>query len=250
MREYRVNKIKHTVYDSMDEIPPSIIPLKDWRDSDVGDWVLADDDCIIQVLRKGKLLRKTTPLHYIGTCTGTFTNYPNVKMDTDRRPNIYSFSGYDTPEEVVANRRKMTANEALFVQYVSAGMPPEDAYVKAFPTNNKRYARMKAVNLIKTERIKTAMKEELKPVLEELGINETTILENINNIALTSEKDETKLKALFKLSDIMDLEDKSSAKVQQITGVQFKGFEDKDLLEIDRPQLEGGKDDKGSKGKK
>jgi len=157
-------------------------------------------------------------------------------MDTDRRPNIYSFGGYDTPEEVVANRRTMTANEELFVQYVSAGLPPEEAYVKAFPTNNKAYARMKAVNLIKTERIKTAMKEELKPVLEELGINETTIISNINNIALSSEKDETRLKALFKLSDIMDLEDKNTAKVQQITGVQFQGFDENMLDGAERPK--------------
>ena len=236
MREYKVNRIKHTVYDSVDELPPNIIPLKSWRDGDIGDWVLTDDDCIIQILRKGKMLRKNKTIHYLGTCTGTFTDAKNTKMDTDRRPNIYSFGGYDTPEEVVANRRTMTANEELFVQYVSAGLPPEEAYVKAFPTNNKAYARMKAVNLIKTERIKTAMKEELKPVLEELGINETTIISNINNIALSSEKDETRLKALFKLSDIMDLEDKNTAKVQQITGVQFQGFDENMLDGAERPK--------------
>ena len=63
---------------------------------------------------------------------------------------------------------------------------------------------MKAVNLIKTERIKTAVKEELKPILDELEIDEKFILENIKIVAQTSEKDDTKLKALFKLSDIMD----------------------------------------------
>jgi hypothetical protein len=80
------------------------------------------------------------------------------------------------------------------------------------------------------------MKEELKPVLEELGINETSVLENINNIALTSEKDETRLKALFKLSDIMDLEDKSKTNVQQITGVQFQGFDENMLENAERPK--------------
>tara|TARA_R110002167_G_scaffold208077_1_gene412137 strand:+ start:1784 stop:2506 length:723 start_codon:yes stop_codon:yes gene_type:complete len=236
MREYSVNRIKHMVYDNVDELPPTIVPLKYWRDADIGEWVIADDDCVIQILRKGSMLRKNKSIYYFGTCTGTFTSGKNTKMDTDRRPNIYSFGGYDSPEEVVANRRKMTANEELFVQYVSAGLPPEEAYVKSFPTNNKAYARMKAVSLIRTERIKTAMKEELKPVLEELGINETSVLSNINNIALSSEKDETRLKALFKLSDIMDLEDKSSAKVQQITGVQFQGFDDTMLDTIERPK--------------
>ena len=236
MRHYRVNKIKHTVYDSLDEVPPSISPISNWRNADVGDWVIADDECIIQVLRKGKLLRKTKHIHYIGTCTGTFTNYDNVKMDTDRRPNIYSFSGYNTPEEVVAKRRKMTASEELFVQYVTAGLPPEDAYIKAFPTNNKRYARMKSVNLIKTERIKTAMKEELKPVLQELGVDETYILKGIKQEAETADKSDTRLKALFKLSDIMDLEDKNQTKVTQISGAVFQGFKDAPLDEIKRPK--------------
>ena len=90
---------------------------------------------------------------------------------------------------------------------------------------------MKAVNLIKTERVKTAVKEELKPILEELDINEKFVLENIKIVAQTSEKDDTKLKALFKLSDIMDLEDKNSAKVQQVTGIAFQGLTD-DMIDV------------------
>ena len=157
-------------------------------------------------------------------------------MDTDKRINIYSFGGNATPEEVVVNRKKMTANEELFVTYISQGLSPEDAYVKAFPTNNKRYARMKAVNLIKTERVKTAVKEELKPILEELDIDEKFVLENIKIVAQTSEKDDTRLKALFKLSDIMDLEDKNAAKVQQVTGIAFQGLTEKMIEEAERPK--------------
>ena len=239
MRSYRANKVVHTVYDEMEEVPSDIEILKDWRNGKVGDWVLTDDNCVIQIIRKGEMIQKKYPISYVGTCTGTFIVNKKTLMDSDRRTNIYSF-GNKTPNQVVESRRKITANEELFVQYVSSGMQPQDAYVKAFPTNNKQYARMKSVNLIKTERIKTAMKVELKPVLEELGINETTIIDNINNIALSSEKDETRLKALFKLSDIMDLEDKNSTKVQQITGVQFKGFDENMIDVAERPkELDG-----------
>ncbi len=231
MRYYKVKGIKHTVYDSEREVPPNIAIVKNWRMGNIGDWVLTDDECIIQVLRKGAMLRKNGERAYIGTCTGTFLVLKDTYMDTDKRTNIYSFGGNSTPEEVVANRRKMTANEELFVTYISQGLSPEDAYIKAFPTNNKQYARMKAVNLIKTERIKTAVKEELKPILEELEIDEKMVLENIKIVAQTAEKDDTKLKALFKLSDILDLEDKNSAKVQQITGVQFQGLTD-DMIDV------------------
>ena len=240
MRTYKVNRVNHIVYETLSEVPPSIKVVEDWRKGNIGDWVLADDESIIQILRKGTMLRKNGDMAYIGTCTGTFTVSKDTYMDTDRRTNIYSFGGNSTPEQVVANRRNMTANEELFVTYISQGLSPEDAYVKAFPTNNKRYARMKAVNLIKTERIKTAVKEELKPVLEELEIDERMVLENIKIVAQTAEKDDTKLKALFKLSDILDLEDKNSAKVQQITGVQFQGLTD-DMIDVaQRPkEIEG-----------
>jgi len=236
MRNYKVKNIKHIVYDTIQEVHPDIKVLDNWRKANVGDWVLSDDECIIQILRKGSMLRKNGKQLYVGTCTGTFPVSDNIKMDTSKRINIYSFSGNATPEQVVENRRDMTANEELFVQYISQGLSPENAYVKAFPTNNKRYARMKAVNLIKTERVKTAVKEELKPILEELDIDEKFVLENIKIVAQTSEKDDTRLKALFKLSDIMDLEDKTSAKVQQVTGIAFQGLTDKMIEEAERPK--------------
>ena len=236
MRSYRVNRIKHNVYDSIDELPPNIKPLRDWRKANIGDWVFTDDDCIIQILIRGTMLRKNGQMAYVGTCTGTFTVSKETIMDADKRNNIYSFGGNATPEEVVVNRKKMTANEELFVTYISQGLSPEDAYVKAFPTNNKRYARMKAVNLIKTERVKTAVKEELKPILEELDIDEKFVLENIKIVAQTSEKDDTRLKALFKLSDIMDLEDKNASKVQQVTGIAFQGLTSDMIDAAERPK--------------
>jgi hypothetical protein len=236
VRYYKVKGIKHTVYESKREVPPHVNIVNNWRMGNVGEWVLTDDECVIQILRKGAMLRKNGERAYIGTCTGTFLVLKDTYMDTDRRVNIYSFGGDSTPEQVVANRRKMTANEELFVTYLGQGLTPEDAYVKAFPTNNKQYARMKAVNLIRTERIKTAVKEELKPILEELEIDPKMVLENIKIVAQTAEKDDTKLKALFKLSDILDLEDKSSAKVQQITGVQFQGLTDNMIDKAQRPK--------------
>ena len=82
------------------------------------------------------------------------------------------------------------------------------------------------------------LKEELKPVLEKLGIDETSILKKINSIACTGTKEETRLKALFKLADIMDLEDKSRTTVTQVQGIAFKGFDQKQLEEAERPQID------------
>ena len=119
---------------------------------------------------------------------------------------------------------------------------PQEAYIKSFPTNNPSYANMRANQLVKTERVRTAMKEELKPILEELGINETSILRNINMLANDAQKEDTRLKALFKLSDIMDLEDKNQTKITQISAAAFTGFSQDQIKEVKRPkEIENGR---------
>ena len=243
MRVYRVNRIEHKVFDSIDEVPADLTIANSWRECDVGDWVEADDGCFIQILRKGKMVvpkgREKTR-EYVGTCTGTFPVSSKVKFDTSRRLNIYSFGGSKSAADVLLDRSELSKYEHLFVAYITSGLAPQEAYMKAFPTNSPGYASQKSAQLVKTKRIITAMKEELKPILKEIGVDEKAILENINKIAVTSEKDETRLKALFKLSDIMDLEDKNRTTVTQVSGALFQGFRDKELLKAERPkELDG-----------
>ena len=67
-------------------------------------------------------------------------------------------------------------------------------------------------------------------------------LKGIKQEAETADKSDTRLKALFKLSDIMDLEDKNQTKVTQISGAVFQGFKDAPLDEIKRPkEIENGR---------
>jgi hypothetical protein len=113
-----------------------------------------------------------------------------------------------------------------------------DAYLKAFPTNNRNYASQKAATLVKTERIKTAMKEELKPVMEELGLDEKWGLKKLKETAEFAEKEDVRLRAVFKICDIMDLEDKGQTKVTQVSGALFQGFSNEMLEKAERPELE------------
>ena len=238
MRYYKVKGRRHTVYDSSDEVPSDIKTGADWRLSGIGDWVLSDDDCIIQILRKGSMLRskgKERKREWVGTCTGTFMCQPNVKMDTSRRKNIYSFGGEKYIDERILSRRKLTNSETLFVQYLVSGFSPRDSYLKAFPTSNERYAMLRSGQLTKTERIQTEMKKELKPLLTKLGIDEEYVLNGIKDTADMAEKEDVRLRALFKLSDILDLEDKSVAKVTQLTGAVFQGFSDDEIKGVERP---------------
>ena len=239
MRHYKVNKVLHTVFDSEDEVPSDVHYLKDWRDASLSDWVLADDESVVQVLRIGTMIKpkgKVREVTYIGTCTGTFIVSKNNKMDTSRRTNIYSIGGGIERNDRLDIRENLSSREELFVQYLSGGMDPRKAYLKAFPTNNPGYAGMRAGQLVKTKRIRSRMKEELKPFLEKLDLDENYVLSNIKEVIDSTDKDDTKLKALFKLADIMDMEDKNSTKITTVTGALFQGFTPEKLEEVERPK--------------
>ena len=111
MRHYFIRNQPHCVYEDVDELPGDIKPVADWRNADEGDWVKADDDCYVQILRKGSLSKskgRERTIHYYRTCTGT---YPvNKKMDTSRRENIYTISGLNSK---TATREHLNKHEIL-----------------------------------------------------------------------------------------------------------------------------------------
>ena len=239
MRHYTVNKVQHTVFDSEEEVPADIHYLREWRECVLSDWVLADDGCVIQILRKGTMTKpkgKVRKVDYIGTCTGTFIVSDNTKMDTSKRTNIYSIGGDIERNQRVDERENLSTREELFVQLYASGMDPRKAYLKAFPTNDPHYAGIRAGQLIKTARVRSAMKEELKPVMEALGLNENYVLTNIKEVIDSCTKDDTKLKALFKLADIMDMEDKNRTQVTTVSGALFQGFSKDKLEAAERPK--------------
>lgn len=233
MREYTVKDKVHLVYDSIDEFPQEIEYKANWRDADIGDWVIADDGCIIQILRSGCLKRpyRKKDVKYVGTCTGTFICGGSYKMDTDKRGNIYNLSG-KSPYESVKDRTTLTPKEQLFAQFVSQGMHATDAYLNAFDAKSKSYAHASAGLLLKQERVKTAMKESLKPVLQKLGIDDTMVLSGIKDVAINGEKDSDKLKALFELADILEIKE-TKKEIAAIGGAVFKGFlpQDTEVIE-------------------
>tara|TARA_Y100000310_G_scaffold7847_1_gene8521 strand:- start:4917 stop:5648 length:732 start_codon:yes stop_codon:yes gene_type:complete len=238
MRNYKAGGSWHTVYEADDILPEGLVIKSDWRKGLVGDWVRADDECIIEILRRGKmrvLKGKEKVREYVGTCTGTFPVTKYSKMDTSKREDIYSFSGRKIKSRL-DDDRNLTSHEQLFAVLLAQGIGMKEAYLQSFPTNNPRYALNCAKELVKTTRIMTAMKEELKPVLEELEIDEAFVLKNIKEVVLSSEKDDTRLKALFKLADIMDMEDKNRTQVTQLAAGVFKGFSDNVLEEAQRPK--------------
>ena len=174
---------------------------------------------------------------YIGTCTGTFLKDGKMKMDADKRENIYSLSGKKSSKKVLEDRKKLTGREELFIHNLQKNMNLKEAYINAFKTDNEKYAETRAMLLIKTERVQKKMKEHLKPILEKLEIDEELVLDGIKLIATTAEKDSDRLKALTELSEVLEIKDKG-VKVQEISGVAskelFSGFTNEN---VERPKL-------------
>lgn len=225
MRDYMVKGIKRLVYEDDTELPANFIFIENWKEGQVGDWVKADDGCYVEILRRRSMRPHRKNIRhareYVGTCTGTYMINPSSTMDTVKTHNIYSFGGTKTSSKNLFDRKKTNSREQLFCLYIAQGIPAVDAYTKVYETNNRKYAAGKVKLLLKTERIKKAVKEEIKPILAELGIDEEFILKGIRNVALTARQDGEKLKALIKLSDIMEIEDKGTKQ----TGVAMIGFQ-------------------------
>jgi hypothetical protein len=239
MREYTIARIPHTVYDDTLEVPNDIKVVKDWRTADIGEWVLADDGGIIQIIRSGMMKQRKRLLRYVGTCTGTFVCLPNVKMDTSKKRNIYSFGGNNNHLDSITKRKKVTAQEVVFAKYIAIGLPPAEAYKKAFHTKNEKYAKVRAGVLIKQERIVSAVKEELEGVFKELGIDLKYLVKGVKAEADGADRTLDRLKAFQMLWEAADVVPKN--KVTQVTGAVFQGFEDDQLLTAKRPELIEGK---------
>lgn len=205
----------HYVFDTKEEykqffssqgIPaPEIKP--NWRKADELDWVMSDDNRIVQILRKGSMKqtvrspnKKYHAVYYVGTIVGTFPISENQKMDTDlsKRENRYNFGGkFKHWKESLEAREKNNKNEDAFVYFVAIVRDkPEIAYMKVYGTNNFRHARKMAYVLLKQERIKLAIRKELKEIATTLDMDDKFHLENVKKLIEGAEKDGVKLAAL------------------------------------------------------
>ena len=236
MREYVVKKIVHRVYDDATEVPGNVIIQPDWKVAEIGDWVLCDDGSVIEILRQGWVKFRKTRFRYVGTCTGTFICKPNIKMDSSKRRNIYSFGGDKNTLDAIRDRKNLTTQELLFAKYVAHGMSPEEAYLKVYKTNNVAYAKERSAILVKQERVVMAVKEELDDVFKKLGIDLEFLISKAKDELELSDRASDRLKALQMLWDAADVVPKGT-KVTALTGAVFQGFNQDSLQDAQRPQL-------------
>ena len=249
MEKKSIKNKTHCVYDGLEEFldhNPGTNVIFDWRKANEGDWVLSDDNRIIQLLKVSKDVKHPGDRKnykyangWVRTVVGSFLNRPNVKMDTDfsSHPNRYTFSKKikDTNRRVI-DRKKVTKKEREFATNIVVGMGAVEAYKNAYTELSDNKARKKATILLKQERVMKEIEKSVLDVAKGLGIDHEYILGKLKGFADYSEDDNIILQSTKELGKIVGT---SGATVKQrevgLLGV-FQGFSPDELEGATRDQ--------------
>jgi|TARA_A100001391_G_C5021806_1_gene266049 hypothetical protein len=218
----KINKVNHPIYSSVEEFRtsnPSVDLVENWREGTEGSWVVSDDGQVCQVLKRGTMSKRAGSKeknYYIRVPLGTFICGKNITMEGEPRKNLYSFGlANKTVYEHKVEKKKTTQREFLFAQYVAKGEDVVEAFVKAFPTNNKSYAEGQAKILMKAKRIQKLIREEIDKVLSDADITPLYLLEQMRDIVDrrdSHDRDKIQaIKTLMQISGMMDTEKKTES---------------------------------------
>ena len=234
METYKVGNKTHKVY-TMDELPIDIHYKDDWREGSKGDWVKTDDEHIMQILRKNDVGNSVT----IGTCTGTYLISPNTTMDSVRKEDIHSVSGENWYTRI-KNRENPTKQEVLFAAKVGLGEDPTEAYLAIYSTDDRNQAKKKSAILVKTERIKKIMREDLKDTFSNNAVDLDYLIKSAKDVVDGGKNDSDRLKALNMLWDAYGVVEKQ--KVTEVRGI-FQGFKPEQIEQAERNLIGNVKDE-------
>ena len=256
MSEYKkIKGNRHYIFDDVGEYiehfgtkhaPPII---EDWHDGKQGDWVMSDDNRIIQLLKVSALNHPNDRKNYkwaknwVRTVVGTFVNNKKTFMDTDfeQHPNRYTFSKtIKYTNNRVKKRSKLTNNEKIFTTNVVSGMGPVKAYMDAFKATSEGKARKKALVLLKQERVMSDIEKGVLDVAKEMGIDHRYILERLKCLSDNSEDDNIILQSTKEIGKIIGTTGMTMK--QKEVGVigMFQGFSPEQLEKAERKMLNGG----------
>ena len=228
-------KLEH-VFSNSDEFKgfyPDLSIVHDWKTAKEEDWVLTDDKQVCKILKKSSFKRRSgkKAVEYVRTLLGMATITKNSRLEGEPARNIYSFSNKEYSEKLRENRDKPTKNEIMFAKYVATGLEIDEAYIKAFRTEDVGYAKNISTRLIKTERIQKLITEEMKSALEKAGVDPEYLLINSKKIIdKKKSRDSDKLRAIETLMKVAGMFPANDKKTESLT--VFQGFSHEQLEQL------------------
>ena len=246
----KIKGVTHYAYESELEFRtahPKEKLIKDWREAKQGEWCLADDGKIVQILLKNTMKGNKIKEKYIRTVIGMITVRKSTTLVGDITDSLYRFvkrHSYDS-----RLHGGMTKQKKVFSKYIAMGLDPESAYIKAYPkTTNSEDARRKSKLLLKSKTVRDQVDKEIEELMADVGITKRYLLESTKDVVdKTDVKDNDKLRALetlMKISGMLNTEKKSEsiALIQEFTGFskeKLKAFE-QGMLSEQKKELTNG----------
>jgi hypothetical protein len=249
----KIKGVKHFIFENVEEFElffkdkglevPLLAP--DWREAVEGDWVVADDGGVVQVLRQGPMThphdRKNYKLSkgWCRTVVGSFIQADKVEMDTDLslHSNRYRFSGKSNKQalEHIKNREWLSKNERIFVTALLSGKTLQQAYEEAYGPHFDW--RDRAVGILKRKRIVEKLNRNLDEIAVKLGLDFEYIFSKLKDIVEGSSRDNVKLSALREISALLTMKDKIK-QIQQGQIHVFSPFDSKKLASIEAEKVD------------
>ena len=246
----KIKNVEHYVYEDIDEFRetyPNTIVHPDWRKAEEGDWVISDDDRIVQLLKvKTNVNHHSDTKNYnyangwVRTVVGSFINKPSTKMDTDfsNHPNRYTFSTkIKNTADNFRNRKKVTNKEKQFATNVVIGMGAVEAYKNAYKEISEQKARKKATVLLKQERVMEEIQKSVLDVAKGLGIDHEYILSKLKHLADYSEDDNIILQSTKELGKVIGTSNNTIKQKEVGLIGMFEGFSPEQLEGAKRNEL-------------
>lgn len=246
----KIKGVTHYAYESELEFRtahPKEKLIKDWREAKQGEWCLADDGKIVQILLKNTMKGNKIKEKYIRTVIGMITVRKSTTLAGDITDSLYRFvkrHSYDS-----RLHGGMTKQKKIFSKYIAMGLDPESAYIKAYPkTTSTDDARRKSKLLLKSKSVRNQVDKEIEELMADVGITKRYLLESTKDVVdKTDVKDNDKLRALetlMKISGMLNTEKKSEsiALIQEFTGFskeKLKAFE-QGMLSEQKKELTNG----------
>lgn len=260
MKYQKIKGTRHYVFHSKQEYidhfdgnPPVL--HQDWRDASEGDWIVADDGGIVQLLRVSNNISHPNDRKnynyakgWVRTIVGTFLNRDGTKMDTDfsQHNNRYTFSRtIKNPSKRVKKRTVCTKKERLFATNMAVGRGVVRAYRDAFGEDvEEGTARRKGMILLKQDRVMKEVEKSVLDVAKKMGIDHEYILSNLKQLCEYSEDENIQLQATKELGKAVGTLGAPKVKQREV-GIygMLQEFSSAEIEKAKRPELEVKSDD-------
>ena len=257
MESKKIKKVEHIVYDNVQEFQednPDINLYFDWKKAKEGDWVLSDDNRVVQLLKVSKSINHPSDRKnykyadgWVRTVVGTFLTHKNTFMDTDfsAHPNRYTFSKTikDTNKRV-RQRNKVTKKERLFATNVAVGMGAVKSYMDAYKELNYDKAKNKAAVLLKQERVMKEVEKSVLDVAREMGVDHEYIFRSLKQLAETSVDENIALQSLKEMGKAIGTLGGGVKRIESGVVGLFQGFTPEQIENVERKMIGSSKEAK------